>query len=231
MKHLIVLAVLAGCTSNSSQAAPTRSGPGKLEPISDALCVTKGSATLKGQVDDPTVRAVAPATHGDAAALTFTYRGYSATKRELASGQERHQLGLKLRAQNGCNLVYVMWRLENKQGVPFVEVSVKRNPGQRTHAQCGTDGYTKIKPVKDSSLALVPVLTAGATHTLRAAIAGDELRAWIDDKLVWRGTLPDSARDLVGPAGLRSDNLAYDLVGFAAPAGEVKTRCTPAEGD
>jgi hypothetical protein len=239
MKHLLlhlhllllVLAALAGCTGNSSQAAPTRSAPGKLEAIGDALCVTKGSAAIKGAVTEPTVRAVAPSTSGEAAALTFTYRGYSTTKRELASGQERHQLGLKLRAQDGCNLVYVMWRLESKKGIPIVEVSVKRNPGQRTSEQCGTDGYTKVKPAKDHTLALVPVLAAGDTHTLRAAIAGDELRAWIDDKLVWRGTLPDSTRDLAGPAGLRSDNLAYDLVAFAAAAGDGKAKCTKEDGD
>ena len=123
-----------------------------------------------------------------------------------------------------------MWRLEYKQGIPIIDVSVKRNPGQRTHAQCGTDGYTKVKAVKDDKLAIVPVLTSGETHTLRAAIAGDELRAWIDDKLVWRGTLPDSARDLHGPAGLRSDNPPYELVAFAAASGEPRA-CKTDEGD
>jgi hypothetical protein len=228
----VVLLALAACTGNKTQAAPSERVSGKLEPITDALCVTKGTVATNAPVTEPTVRAVALGSSGEAASMTFTYRGHSAKVRELASGQERHQLGLKLRAQNGCNLVYVMWRLESKQGIPIVDVSVKRNPGQRSNEQCGTDGYTKIKPQKDK-YALVPVLGAGEKHTLRAAITGDELRAWIDDKLVWRGTLPDSARDLVGPAGIRSDNLAYDLVAFAASAGDKGTapKCKTEEGD
>ena len=45
--------------------------------------------------------------------------------------------------------------------------------------------------------------------------------------MVWRGTLPAAARDLAGPAGLRSDNLAFDLVSFQAPAGDPR-RAVPA---
>jgi len=163
--------------------------------------------------------------------MTFTYRGHTATTRELASGQVRKQLGLKLRAVNGCNLLYVMWRTDEGKA-PVIDVSMKSNPGARTHAECGAEGYTKLKGGRDVRLSLVPVLAAGATHTLRAAIAGDELRAWIDDKLVWQGTLPDSARGLVGPAGIRSDNLTYDLVAFAAPHGEASTaKCKTEDGD
>jgi hypothetical protein len=182
----------------------------------DALCVTKGAAAIGGKVTEPTVRAVARGTSGDAAAMTFTFRGDSDKVRALASGQERRQLGLKLRAQNGCNLVYVMWRLDPK---PKLDISIKYNPGKSTHKQCGADGYTKIKPTKSAP---VPDLAAGGTHTLRAEIAGDELVAWIDDKLAWRGILPETARSLAGPAGLRSDNLAFDLVSFSAPVGDPK---------
>jgi hypothetical protein len=239
MKALLLVALAAGCTGNKTQAAPSERAPaGKLEAITE-LCVTKGTVAFAGgdavnaPVTDPTVRAVALASSGDAASMTFTYRGHSEKIKKLASGQERHQLGLKLRAQNGCNLVYVMWRLEGPKGAPMIEVSIKRNPGQRTHAECGVEGYTKVKPTKPDKLAIVPVLGAGDKHTLRATIAGDELRAWIDDKLVWNGALPDSARDLVGRAGIRSDNVAYDLGAFSAPAGDAKgaPKCTPAEGD
>lgn len=226
-----LLPVVAACGS-SSQAAPERAPHGKLEPIDGQLCVTKGDAKLGGVVSEPTTRAIALGTDGDAAALTFTYRGPTARTRELASGQLRKQLGLKLRAANGCNLVYVMWRTDEGKA-PVIDVSVKSNPGDRTHAECGAGGYTKVKPSRDARLGLVPVLAAGDTHTLRAAIAGDQLRAWIDDKLVWQGTLPDAARDLVGPAGLRSDNLAYELVAFAAPHGgtAVAASCKSDDGD
>lgn len=183
----------------------------KLSPIAkEALCVTKGAAWIGERVTQPTMRAFAHETSGDAAALTFTYRGETEHVRALASGQERRQLGLKLRAANGCNLVYVMWRLDPK---PKLDISVKYNPGMTTHKQCGASGYTKVAPVEHTA---VPPLVAGETHTLRAEIAGDELTAWVDDQPAWRGTLPAHARELSGPAGLRSDNLAFDLVAFSA---------------
>jgi hypothetical protein len=184
----------------------------KLAPIAkEALCVTKGAARIGERVTQPTMRAFAHETSGDAAALTFTYRGETEHARALASGQERRQLGLKLRAANGCNLVYVMWRLDPK---PKLDISIKYNPGMATHKQCGASGYTKVAPVEHMA---VPPLVAGDTHTLHAEIAGDQLTVWIDDQPSWRGTLPAHARELSGPAGLRSDNLAFDLVAFSAP--------------
>jgi hypothetical protein len=204
----------------------------KLAPVAPgALCVTKGAARIGERVTQPTMRAFAHETSGDAASLTFTYRGETEHTRALASGQERRQLGLKLRAANGCNLVYVMWRLDPK---PALDVSVKVNPGMSTHKQCGAEGYQKVK---HGALAAVPPLVAGETHTLRAEIDGDELTAWIDDQPAWRGTLPDQARALSGPAGLRSDNLAFDLVAFSAPAGPATTgaraehACRAEDGD
>ncbi len=226
----VLLPLLVACGS-SSQAAPERAPLGKLEPIKNPLCVTKGDIQLGGEVTEPTSRSVALDTNGDAAAMTFTYRGPTKKSRELASGQVRKQLGLKLRAANGCNLVYVMWRTDEGKA-PVIDVSVKSNPGARTHADCGAGGYEKVKASKDGRLGLVPVFAAGETHTLRAAIAGDDLRAWIDDKLVWQGTLPESARAMVGPAGVRSDNLAFDLVAFAAPQGPASTaNCKTDDGD
>lgn len=229
MRALLVLCAACG---TSSQAAPERAPVGKLEPVKDLLCVTKGDVQLGAAVASPTTRAVALGTNGDAAAMTFAYRGHTRTTKELASGQTRKQLGLKLRAANGCNLVYVMWRTDEGKA-PVIDVSVKSNPSARTHAECGADGYSKVKASRDARLGLVPVLAAGETYTLRAAIAGDELRAWIDDKLVWQGTLPESARAMVGPAGIRSDNLAYDLVAFAAPHGEASApvKCKTDDGD
>ncbi|HSX22279.1 MAG TPA: hypothetical protein VLE97_05840 [Gaiellaceae bacterium] len=151
-------------------------------------------------------------TAGDAAAIDFVYRGQSRGERALASGQIRRQIGLKLRAANGCNLVYAMWRFDPR---PQLEVSVKINPGARTHAECGARGYTKLRPVPASE----PV--PGQRHTVAATIAGDELRAWIDGQLIWQGYLPAEARGLVGPAGLRSDNVAYDLQTIWATPGNT----------
>ena len=176
-----------------------------------SLCVTKGSLQ-SGSVDSPTFRAVALGTSGEAVAINFVYRGRSQQTRALASGQVRRQIGLKLRAANGCNLVYVMWRLDPK---PMLEMSIKHNPGARTHAECGAQGYTKL------GHAAAPALRSGDQHSMQAAITGDDLLVWIDGQLAWQGTLPAEARSFSGPSGFRSDNLAYDLVGIYAPAGQT----------
>ncbi len=219
----ITLAILALAACGASEAAPDRATPVRLSAIGDALCATHGHATIGAAITEPTVRAYARGAGGDAAELAIVYRGDTDEQRSLASGPARRQLGLKLRAKDSCNVVYVMWRLDPR---PKIEVSVKLNPGAKAHEECGADGYTKIKPTKTWS---PPVLITGDPHALRAAIAGDELTAWIDDKVVWRGRLPSAARTLVGPAGLRSDNLAFDLVAFKAPAGDLASApaCKP----
>ncbi len=173
-------------------------------------------------VDAPTFRAVARGHAGDAASVKVTVHGATTESRALASGQQRRQLGLKLRAGDGCNLVYVMWRLDPK---PKLDVSVKRNPGARTAKECGARGYTKVRP--DGALP-PPALDDGTPHELRAEIAGDLLTAWIDGRVSWQGKLPDDARELAGPAGLRSDNLAYDIAALSVDAragGNVDAKC------
>jgi len=206
---LVLAAALGAACGGETEAAPPRARADRLVAV-DELCATRGAAAPGARVTAPTMRAVALGTSGDRAALEFVYRGDTDDRRAFASGPARRQLGLKLRAADGCNLVYVMWRLDP---APMLDVSVKRNPGARDHAACGANGYTKVRPTQR---ARVPALVAGARHELRAAIAGDVLTAWIDDVVAWRGTLPASARRLAGPTGLRSDNLAFDLVRFAA---------------
>lgn len=203
---------LMACGSSSAGPLEHREPAIAVKAVND-LCVTRG-AIAEHAIAEPTVRAFAPDAAGDAAELAFTFRGDAATSRALANGQDRRQLGLKLRAQDGCNVVYVMWRLDPK---PKLDVSVKRNPGKRTHEECGADGYTKVRPSRKA--APVPALSEGGSHTLRAEIVGDELYAWIDGTLVWQGTLPAEARELRGPAGLRTDNLALDKLQLSAAHG------------
>jgi len=219
MTRLALVLALGACGSNL-EASPERAPPKKLVPAAE-LCVSRGSVAIGATTDEPTTRATVRGAGGDAASIEFVYRGDTEVVRELASGSARRQLGLKLRAANGCNLVYVMWRLDP---VPKIDVSVKVNPSGLDHADCGADGYTKVKPTKSWRL---PVLAAGDRHTLRAAIAGDDLTAWIDERVVWRGRLPASARALIGPAGLRSDNFAFDLVGFSVPTGDPAVPAPP----
>src|SRR5580692_4123572 len=82
----------------------------------DELCVTHGTIEADSggrlSVSNAEVRAVSRRGIARAAELRFTFLGPSAETSLLRSGQLRRQLGLKLRAQNGCNLVYVMWRIE-----------------------------------------------------------------------------------------------------------------------
>jgi hypothetical protein len=206
--------IMTGCGGPAAEASPEVAT--ELRPIAhEALCVTKGTIA-KGAIAEPTVRAFALGSRGDAAQLTFTYRGESESVRGLASGQVRRQIGLKLRAADGCNVVYVMWRLDPK---PKLEVSVKSNPGMRTHEECGANGYQKVKP---SRAAAAPALEAGGTHVLRAEIRGNDLTAWIDGLLSWQGRLPEQARELSGPAGLRTDNIRADGLELAVPPGKMQ---------
>lgn len=204
------------------------------------VCVTKGgflagtepgtgSGSGAWTVREPTFRAIGLGTRGDAVSLGFHYTGAPEHTRALASGEVRRQIGLKLRAENGCNLVYVMWRLDPK---PTLEVSIKVNPGMRTHEECGANGYTKIK--KPSYHVAVPALLQGENHTIQAEIVDDELFAWIDGELTWRGELPKTARAMSGPSGWRSDNLGYEVTSFQAPSGKTnaeKPKCVEIEED
>ncbi len=227
MKWCMLLLAMTACGSTTLEAAPGEHAPSiDVHPIDhDAICVTKGDVT-DAAIREPTVRAYARGSTGDAAQLTFTFNGDADRARALANGELRRQMGLKLRAQDSCNVVYVMWRLDPK---PKLEVSVKANPGKRTHEECGADGYTKIKP---AAARPVPFLDVGATHTLRAEIVGDALYAWIDNALVWTGTLPPEAREIRGPAGMRSDNVKLDNISLAAPrAGGAAQECKKTEHD
>ena len=185
-----------------------------LAPVAPgAICVTKGTLFGGRSVDVTTFRGVALQTSGDAGALGFFYRGQSREVRALASGGIRRQIGLKLRAANGCNLVYVMWRFDPG---PQVEVSIKTNPGMRVHRECGVRGYQKLRPQYQRA---VSAPREGAVHWMQAEIVDDQLLAWIDGQLAWSGTLPETARTISGPSGIRSDNVAYDIVGLWAPIG------------
>ncbi len=214
----IMLAV--GCGSSqapSAGATPAGHATGgrELHAIAhDTLCVTKGSIT-NATIGEPTVRAFALGTSGDAVQLTFRYGGASSADRALESGELRRQVGLKLRAQNSCNVVYVMWRIAPKPGLA---VQVKYNPGKARHEECGTEGYIKVKPIVASP---IPELDVGSTHTIRAEIRGDELHAWIDGQLAWQGRLPDEARDIAGPAGLRTDNVRLEALELHAMRGDT----------
>jgi hypothetical protein len=138
--------------------------------------------------------------------LEFVYHGPSRGQAPLASGELRRQVGVELRAQDGCNLVYVMWRIEPVQKLM---VSLKSNPGQHSHRECGDRGYVNLVPERAEPL---PPLRVGESHVLRASASASELTVWVDGRRRWQGRLPAAAAAFDGPAGVRSDNVELELL-------------------
>lgn len=143
--------------------------------------------------------------HSRTAQVAFTYEGPSSVTTPLADGELRRQIGLKLRAKDSCNVVYVMWHIEPTQ---TVVVSVKHTEGASTHAQCGATGYENVRP---EASAAAPAIERGIEHVLRADLDGSALRVTADGLVVWRGHLPPAAQSFDGPAGLRTDNGVFDV--------------------
>ena len=159
----------------------------------------------------------------------FTYLGSTGNEARLGSGELRRQFGVKLRAQDACNLVYAMWRIEPESRLV---VSVKSNPGQHTSAECGNRGYRNIKPFRGAPL---PPLRAGDSHSLRAEMNGEQLRIFADERVVWEGSVEGEVRGLEGPVGIRSDNAKLELqleVGKPFPAQpEAVAACKSGAGE
>ena len=181
-----------------------------MSPLDRAhLCVTEGSiAELPGQrlsVSVPKMRAYATVPTSQDVTAHFTYLGATGGEARLGSGELRRQFGLKLHAQDACNLVYAMWRIEPESKLV---VSVKSNPGQHTSAACGNRGYRNIKPRRGSP---VPLLRPGATHTLHAEMNGEDLRVFVDNNVVWEGSVGGEALGFAGPVGMRSDNARLEI--------------------
>ncbi len=196
-----------------------------LAPIAPAqLCAESGRVEAKDahtiHVDSGGMRGVVAGDRSEVAELAFTYRGPSKETTPLASGELRRQLGLKLRAKDTCNVVYVTWHVEPKPGI---FVSVKYNPNASTHAECRDGGYINLKPRVSSP---VPIVRPNEPHTMRAEIDGTELRVSADGTIVWTGTLPPEASTFVGPAGVRSDNGAYDFELRLPGGGKRDATCT-----
>jgi hypothetical protein len=181
-----------------------------LAPVSkSSLCVTEGTieelSAHRLAVNVSKMRAYVNAYTEPEAQARFTYLGATPNEAPLASGEMRRQFGLKLRAQDACNLVYAMWRIEPEAKIV---VSVKSNPGQHSSAECSNHGYQNIKPLRSSP---VPVLKPGETHTLRARMNGPAIQVFADGSLVWEGSVGPDALRFDGPVGIRSDNARLEL--------------------
>jgi hypothetical protein len=211
-------------------AIPARSddAPAGLAPVARSrLCVTEGAlqalADARFSIAVAKLRAVLAATEPQAIEARFIYLGPTAEVAPLRSGAVRQQFGLKLRAADGCNLVYAMWRFAPQ---PSLVVSVKSNPGLHTSRACGADGYRTVNPQR-----LVPVQAPqiGTMHRLAATLDGTALRVLIDGRPVWDGELDAEALAADGPVGIRSDNVRLELALFAPPPAG-RDACPKADG-
>ncbi|MGO9950094.1 MAG: hypothetical protein ACLPWG_25045 [Steroidobacteraceae bacterium] len=170
------------------------------------LCVTEGTINeLPGSsgltVDSPKMRAYVNAEPVQSIEARFTYLGATSHDIPLGSGAMRRQFGLKLRAQDACNLIYAMWRIEPESKLV---VSIKENPGQHSSPECGNRGYRNIKPQRSVP---PPKLRSGDVHTLRAEMARANMNIYIDDTLAWQGPLSSEALKWNERVGIRSDNV------------------------
>ena len=141
--------------------------------------------------------------------LKFSFLGTTKKVSRLGNGTVRSQFGIKLRAQDTCNIVYIMWHFSPDQKIA---VSIKRNPGKRTHEDCLDYGY--INNIKPRISALLQPIHANEPHTLSAKMSGSNLTVKADDIVVWEGDLGPVALEFDGPVGLRSDNahLVFDFL-------------------
>ncbi len=218
--HLCALLTLSALTQ-LSQSAATR-----LMIVPRAkLCVTEG--TIEESPNDgvlvtvPKMRAYVNAFTAQLVEAHFTFLGPTGNEARLGSGELRRQFGLKLRAQDACNLVYAMWRIEPEAKLV---VSVKSNRGQHSSAECGNRGYRNIKPRHSTP---VPVLRSGDTHDLRAEINADEMKVFADNRLAWEGSLGADAASFDGPVGIRSDNARLQIQLRTGPLLEAKRGQAP----
>jgi hypothetical protein len=199
-ESVVLIAALVVCPAFSSQTDEAN----MLRVNRAMLCVTEGAideaSANQLSINASKMRAYVNRNTLQTVEVHFKYLGPTQTESKLGSGEVRRQFGLKLRAQDPCNLVYVMWRIAPESKLV---VSVKTNPGQHTSAECGNRGYKNIKAARSSP---VPVLQPGDAHTLRAELNGEALRVFADGAVVWTGNLGAEARGLNGPVGIRSDN-------------------------
>lgn len=190
----------------ASPASNAQVRPGDFDVTDGKIQPAKGQRL---SVSTKEMRATLKFTTEQTATVKFTYLGPTKEVARLGGGEVRSQFGLKLRAQNDCNVIYVMWHFAPDQKI---SVSIQRNPGKRTHSECLDRGYiNNLKPrLSDSP----PPVDPNQPHVLTATMSDSDLSVTADNKLVWWGDLGPLALALRGPVGLRSDNarLLFDFL-------------------
>lgn len=145
----------------------------------------------------------------------FKFLGVSDETTTTASGLILTQFGLKLRAANTCNLIYVTWRLAPDEQVV---VLVKRNPGAILHGECGNGGYHRVAELATGANTFASGAD-GEPHILEAKVEEDATGFWIrvnidDYTAPPRRLAPSQLQGVEGPCGLRTDNGKFDFQFF-----------------
>ena len=200
---------------------------GSLQPVTpESLCVTEGSLTQLTkpylEVAVPKMRAVLKTQTRQLIEAQFKYMGPTDEIQKLGSGEIRYQFGLKLRAADPCNLLYVMWRIE--ENASAVHVQIKANPGQSKSSACENHGYRTI------ATRAFPVLNVDSLHKLRASLSSSKLVISVDAAPAWNIDVDPAALRFDGPVGLRSDNVHLKLK-VLAPAEGTPVGCTGRGGE
>lgn len=202
-RHLFLAHCLASLALSTSAKAQVRSAD--FDVTDGKIQAAKGHRL---SVSTKEMRATLKFTTEQTATVKFTYLGPTKEVSRQRSGEVRSQFGIKLRAQNDCNVIYVMWRFAPDQKIA---VSIQRNPRKRTHAECFDRGYiNNLKPrLSDSP----PPVEPNQPHVFTVAMSDSDLSVTADNRLVWWGDLGPLALALRGPVGLRSDNarLLFDF--------------------
>lgn len=185
------------------------------------VCVTNGELRAEPDgrflVETSSSRAVVRTGDDDYVGMVVEYLGPSREVTTLASGEVRQQIGIKLQAQDSCNVVYVMWPI----GADRLVVSTKVNQGMSAHAQCGVKGYEVPKPLLDRAVA---PLVAGQPRRLEATIEARVLTVRVDGAIVWRGDAGRRTAGLFGYPGMRSDNVRARFEWLVEPDTDEETR-------
>ena len=202
--HLLFSLCLVALVLSAPAAAQVR--PSDFDVSDGKIQSAKGHRL---SVSTKEMRATLKFTTEQTATVKFTYLGPTKDVARLGSGEVRSQFGLKLRAQDDCNVIYVMWHFAPDQKIA---VSIKRNPGKRTHTECLDRGY--INNLKPRLSDAPPPVEPNQPHALTVTMSDSDLSVTADNKLVWWGNLGPAALTLRGPVGLRSDNarLLFDLL-------------------
>lgn len=169
------------------------------------VCVTNGvverEAGGRFVINSPSSRAVVRGSDDSVGTLKFEYLGPAKGETKLASGVVRRQLGIKLRAEDSCNVIYIMWGIDPEPGLV---VSMKVNEGKTTHAQCGVKGYKLVPATFEKPVAPIKV---GEPRTLAAKLDENrKLTVRVDGDVVWEGIAFPTAKTMYGYTGIRTDN-------------------------